>query len=142
MIDLDAIHDNFLALKAQAAGSRLIAVVKADAYGHGAKQVTECLRSEVDAFAVSSLGEALSLREFGIEDRIIVLTGFVDADELKAIQQFRLDPVIHQSRQMELLESFRGDVSIDCWMKVDSGMGRLGFRPDQAAVSGGPVEPL
>ena len=132
VIDLDAIHDNLLELKAQAPNSRMIAVVKADAYGHGVKQVTERLRNEVDAFAVSSFGEAISLREFGIEEKIIILTGFVDADELKAIHHYNLDPVVHQAQQIDLLEAFDGEIAVDCWMKIDSGMGRLGFRPDQA----------
>ena len=135
MIDLDAIHSNFLQLRAQAAGSRMIAVVKADAYGHGVKQVAERLRNDVDAFAVSSFGEAISLREFGIDQKVIIMTGFVDKDELAAICQYDLDPVVHQAAQIELIENYADLTDIDCWLKMDSGMGRLGFRPEDAAAA-------
>ena len=132
VIDLEALRHNYRFLKQAAGGNRLIAVVKADAYGHGATRVAEALASEADAFAVAAVGEALALREAGIEQRILVMGGFVSADELRTCIAFRIDPIIHHDYHLERL---RGEVdlgSIDVWLKIDSGMGRLGFPLDRA----------
>ena len=131
IIDLDAVRHNYRYLKQVAGGNRLIAVVKADAYGHGAVEVARALADDADAFAVAAVGEALALREAGIEQRILVMGGFVSADELRTCIAFRIDPVLHHAFHLERLESEVDLGSLDVWLKVDSGMGRLGFPLDR-----------
>ncbi len=131
IIDLDAVRHNYQFLKQAAGGNRLIAVVKADAYGHGAVEVARAL-ADADAFAVAAVGEAAALRDAGIEQKILVLGGFTSADELRTCIAFRLDPVLHHDFHLECLaaEADLGDV--DVWLKVDTGMGRLGFALERA----------
>jgi len=132
IIDLDALRHNYRYLKQAAGGNRLIAVVKADAYGHGATRVAQALAGEADAFAVAAVGEAMALREAGIEQKILVLGGFVDAGELQACIDLGVDPVLHHAFHLECLYDSPGLNDLDVWLKVDSGMGRLGFPLDQA----------
>ncbi len=129
LIDLDAIRHNYRYLKQISAGNRLIAVVKADAYGHGAIPVAKAL-TEADAFAVAAVGEARALREAGIKQKILVLGGFIRAEELQTCIQFDLDPVIHHQSHLDLLKAADEFNAMDVWVKVDSGMGRLGFNVD------------
>ena len=131
IIDLDALRHNYRYLKQAAGGNRLIAVVKADAYGHGATRVAEALAGDADAFAVAAVGEAAALRESGISQKILVLGGFVDAGELQSCIDLALDPVLHHSFHLECLYDSPGLNDLDVWLKIDSGMGRLGFQQDQ-----------
>ena len=130
IIDLEAIRNNYRYLKKIAAGSRLIAVVKADAYGHGAVEVAAAL-PEADAFAVAAVGEALALRRAGIEQKILVLGGFIRAAELQACIANQLDPVLHHQAHLDCLQDNGALDNIEVWVKVDSGMGRLGFPIDR-----------
>lgn len=126
LIDLDAIRHNYQLLKSTAADSRVIAVIKADAYGHGAIHVAQAL-SEADAFAVANLHEALQLREAGISQKILILGGVIDAQQMQLCIDHQLDPVIHQDWQIALLEQADRTCLIDVWLKFNSGMGRLGY---------------
>ncbi|MBT3204171.1 MAG: alanine racemase [Gammaproteobacteria bacterium] len=126
IIDLEAIRLNYQFLKSTAVDSQVIAVIKADAYGHGALEVAKAL-PDADAFAVATVLEAIPLREAGIKQKIIILGGVVDEDEMQNCIQFQLDPVIHQFWQIDLLENAEFSSSIDVWLKFNSGMGRLGF---------------
>ena len=127
IIDLDALRHNYRYLKQVAAGNRLIAVVKADAYGHGASAVAQALGDEADAFAVAALGEAVALREAGVTQRILVLGGFVSAAELRTCIERRLDPVLHHQFHLDCLQADPDLNDLEVWLKIDSGMGRLGF---------------
>jgi len=109
--------------------SKLIAVIKADAYGHGALKVAQILEPEVDGFAVARLTEGLALRNAGIKAKILVLQGFIQADELAAFQQYNLDAVVHAEYQVKLLENIDSIAAITAWLKIDSGMHRLGIHP-------------
>ena len=131
IIDLQAIRQNYRYLKRAAGDSRLIAVVKADAYGHGAGEVASAL-PEADAFAVAAVGEALDLRQLGITQKIIVMGGFTTADELEACIEARIDPVVHHDFHLDCLEAVANRAGLQCWVKFDSGMGRLGFALDAA----------
>jgi len=111
--------------------SKLIAVIKADAYGHGALKVAQILEPEVDGFAVARLTEGLALRSAGIKAKILVLQGFIQADELAAFQQYNLDAVVHAEYQVKLLEDVDLTGVITAWLKIDSGMNRLGIRPEE-----------
>lgn len=126
VIDLQAIRDNYRHLQSLAPDSRVIAVIKADAYGHGAVAVARAL-AEADAFAVATPMEARQLREAGIEQKILVLGGVLDAAQMQDCIDLALDPVIHQPGQVELLAAADRHRPVDVWLKFNSGMGRLGF---------------
>jgi alanine racemase len=128
IINLAALRDNYRYLKQLAGGCRLIAVVKADAYGHGAVEVARAL-PDADAFAVAAVGEAVALREAGIEQKILVLGGFIRADELQACVDHAIDPVLHHQFHLECLHNHPNLSDLEVWLKIDSGMGRLGFPP-------------
>ena len=130
VVDLDAIRHNYRFLKSTASDSKVVAVIKADAYGHGAIEVARAL-PDADAFAVATSMEALALRREGIINKIIVLGGVVDAKEMEDCIQHRLDPVIHQFWQIDLLARAQRQQPIDVWVKFNSGMGRLGFQARQ-----------
>jgi alanine racemase len=131
IIDLEAIRHNYGYLKQVAGGNHLIAVLKADAYGHGACEVAAALE-DADAFAVAATGEALALRKSGITQRILVMGGFVCADELQICIEHGLDPVLHHQFHLDCLQAARNLNDLDVWVKIDSGMGRLGFALDRA----------
>ena len=126
IIDLQALRDNYRFLKQTAGGKRLIAVVKADAYGHGAVEVARAL-GEADAFAVAAVGEAVALREAGITQKILVMGGFVHLEELQACVDHGLDPVLHHQFHLDCLRDRPDLRNVDVWLKIDTGMGRLGF---------------
>ena len=127
IIDLAAIRSNYQYLKSLSPESRLIAVVKADAYGHGALEVAQTLAPIADAFAVATSEEALQIRKAGIEQKILVMGGVVSADELQDCVDYQLDPVFHQDWQIALLSAISDSSQLEIWLKYNSGMGRLGF---------------
>ena len=127
-INHDALIHNFNRVKQLAPDSRIMAVIKADAYGHGMIQAARALH-QADGFAVACIKEAVALREAGILQPISVFQGFQTAEQLQQCIQYQLRPVIYQSQQIELLEkNVSGDLAV--WFKVDTGMGRLGIRQD------------
>lgn len=132
-VDLAALRHNLSLARASAPGSRVFAVLKADAYGHGLLKSAAALAA-ADGFAVSCLEEALPLREAGHRQRLLLLEGFFDAAEIAVLARERLDAVIHSNWQIELLERAVVSAPIDIWIKVDSGMHRLGFPPDRVAA--------
>ena len=131
IIDLAALRYNYSYLKRAGGGNRLIAVLKADAYGHGAIEVAEAL-PDADAFAVAAVGEARALREAGISQKILVMGGFVSAAELQVCIEYRFDPVLHHQFHLDCLQAATDLNDLDVWVKIDTGMGRLGFAPDRA----------
>lgn len=131
IINHDALVHNFNRVKQLAPDSRVMAVIKADAYGHGMIQSAKTLH-QADGFAVACIREALALREAEVQQPITVFQGFRTAEELQQAIKFQLRPVISQLHQLELLEqNAHGEASV--WLKVDTGMGRLGFRSEDAA---------
>jgi len=128
-IHLDAIRHNYRIAKASAPSSRALAVVKANAYGHGAIEVARALAPEADGFAVACLEEALELRESGIRDRILLLEGVFAPDELAQVDAAELTMVVHCREQLDWVLAARPERPLRCWIKVDSGMHRVGFAP-------------
>ena len=127
-INHDALVHNFNRVKQLAPNSRVMAVIKADAYGHGMIQAAKTLQ-QADGFAVACIKEAIALREAEIQQPISVFQGFQTAEQLQQCIKFQLRPVIYQRQQIELLEqNTHGRLSV--WFKVDTGMGRLGLRMD------------
>ena len=128
-IDLKALTDNAQALRKQASSRMFMAVVKADAYGHGATECAHALSEHVDAFAVAITEEALALRSAGIEHPILVLQGPHSADDLEAAVHASLWPAISNHDQLDWLK--QSNTQFDkVWIKCDTGMHRLGFSPD------------
>ncbi|MEO5703208.1 MAG: alanine racemase [Gammaproteobacteria bacterium] len=128
LIDLHALQHNLGRVRELAPASRVMAIVKADAYGHGSVRVAYGLAS-VDSFGVARLNEAITLREAGITQPIVLLEGFLDAAELPLICQHRLSVVVHHAAQIDMLERAVLSAPVPVWIKVDSGMHRLGFTP-------------
>ncbi|MCO7229171.1 alanine racemase [Halomonas sp. CnH100-B] len=131
-IDLDALRHNYQLACRCAPQSRSVAVIKADAYGHGALACARALEADVPAFAVACIEEALSLREGGIQAPIVLLEGIFSAEELALVDQHRLWISVHSVWQVEALLAYSSRQPIPVWLKVDSGMHRLGFSPEQA----------
>ena len=132
-IDLAALTANLQRVRTLAPGSRVLAVVKADAYGHG---VTACARAlDADGFALLTLDEALSLRDLGIGRPILLLEGFFDASDLPGLRAAAATPVIHHSEQIRMLELSSLPAPAQIFLKIDTGMHRLGFLPEQAEAA-------
>jgi alanine racemase len=130
-IDLDAIRSNFTLACSLAPQSKTIAVIKANAYGHGMLRVAEALRDEAPAFAVATIDEALELREAGIDTALLVLQGVTTPAACKTAASRKLTLVVHSAEQLEALIAAR--VSLPVWLKVDTGMHRLGLAPGDLA---------
>ncbi len=124
-----ALRNNLQRVRDLAPGCAVMAVIKANAYGHGLVAVARIL-GDADAFAVARLEEAVQLREAGIPGRIVVLGGFVAAGEIREAAALGLDLVVHSPWQVDLLEGVSGTDALEVWLKADTGMGRLGMEPD------------
>ncbi len=124
-IDFRALRENLRMIRRRANGSRIWAVIKANAYGHGLIPVGRVL-GEADGLAVSSLDEALALREAGIRQPILLLEGLFDRGEIQAAFQAKLEIVVHAEFGLALLESIPL-LWPRLWIKIDTGMNRLGF---------------
>ena len=128
LIDLDALRHNYR-LARQLGGGKALAIVKADAYGHGAVQCALALQDEADGFGVACIEEALELRAAGITAPILLMEGFFDADELPLIVQHQLWTAVATPAQVAALAQFHTSAQIGVWLKLDSGMHRLGLDP-------------
>lgn len=124
-----ALRHNLKRVRELAPGCPVLAVIKANGYGHGLLAVAEMLDT-ADGLAVARLEGALKLRKAGIGRRIVVFSGASTLEELKEAAEHHLDVVVHSPAQVALLEGSR--VTLDVWLKVDSGMGRLGVAPEAA----------
>ncbi|WP_426689402.1 alanine racemase [Rhodanobacter ginsengiterrae] len=134
-IHLGALRHNLARLKALAAPAQVMAVVKADAYGHGLERVARALGGEAEAFAVAALGDGLRLRAAGHRQRIVVLSGPDQAGDIAEMQRLGLDAAIHHEAQLAWLAEAvptRGHLRV--WLKIDTGMHRLGFAPERVAA--------
>ncbi len=125
-----ALQHNLAVVKQHAPNAKVMAVVKANGYGHGLINVAHGL-SATDAFAVLGLNEAIDLREAGFEHRILLLEGVFRAQELSVVASFGIDIVVHSFSQIDMLESAKLSRPIRIHLKMNSGMNRLGFTPDE-----------
>ncbi|HEX4241587.1 MAG TPA: alanine racemase [Steroidobacteraceae bacterium] len=126
-IDSGALRHNLEVVRRSAPGSRVMAVIKANGYGHGLTTVARALQS-ADAFAVARVDEGLTLREAGIRTRTVLLEGVFDAEQLAAAAAAGFELVVHTAEQIELLRAAPAGASFRVWLKLDSGMNRLGFK--------------
>ncbi|MDP2879054.1 MAG: alanine racemase [Sulfuricella sp.] len=128
-IDLSALRHNLGVARVHAPQSKVMAVIKANGYGHGMLRVARALEA-AEGFAVLNVDEAMALREAGFNQTILLLEGFFSADELPILAEYRLASVIHCLEQIEMLEMAGLPVKIEVFLKLNSGMNRLGFRPE------------
>lgn len=126
LIDLEALRHNYR-LARELGGGKALAVVKADAYGHGAVRCARALEAEADGFAVACIEEALELREAGIRAPILLLEGFFEAAELALIDAHDLWCVVQANWQIDAIARARPARPFTVWLKLDSGMHRLGL---------------
>jgi len=126
VINLAALKSNFQRIRQLAPRQKIMAVVKADAYGHGISRVARSL-PDADAFGVACLEEARQLRDAGINQPIVLLEGPFSAGELPQIQALALEIVIHHPDQFAMLKAAQGEQQLRAWLKIDTGMHRLGF---------------
>lgn len=133
LIDLQALQHNALQIRQLAPHSQIIAMVKADGYGHGLLPITQAL-SSVDSFGVARLEEALQLRDAGITKPIVVFNSVPSMKAITLIGQYQLSLVLHSPEQLENLEQAPLTAPIPVWLKIDTGLHRLGITEQQAAA--------
>lgn len=132
-VDLAALQHNCNIVKNKAPHSRLLAIVKSNAYGHGVVPVAHALYSHVDGFGVSCISEALQIRQSGgsVNKPLLLLKGVQTKEELELVDALQLATVVHDFHQIELLEKLKKNPHtppINVWFKIDTGMHRLGFQ--------------
>ncbi|MCR4302482.1 MAG: alanine racemase [Sulfuricaulis sp.] len=132
LLDAGALKHNLQQARLHAKTSRVMAVVKANGYGHGLAWVARTLGESADAFGVSSVEEAMQLRQAGVTRPICLLEGFFSTDDLSLLSRERLEPVIHHDGQIKALAVASKDLQLTVWLKVDTGMHRLGYQPATA----------
>lgn len=131
VIDCRALRHNLQRVRHMAPQSRVVAVVKANAYGHGLLEAAQALQ-DADCYGVARLSEALTLRAGGIIKPILLLEGFFSADELPLVAARGLETAVHSREQLQALEQATLDKPLTVWMKLDTGMHRLGVHPAEA----------
>jgi len=122
---LAALRHNLGVARRHAPHSRIWAVVKADAYGHGLVRVAQALAA--DGYAVLDLNEAVLLREAGISRPLLLLEGVFQPEDLATVDRYTLTPVVHDSEQILMLERARLSSQIAVLLKLNTGLNRLGF---------------
>lgn len=128
-IDFVALRHNFKIIRKQVGQRKIVAMVKSSAYGHTMAPIAKNL-PEVDAFGVAEVEEGVLLREAGITQPIIIMSRFTNKDQLPICLQFDLTLVVHQIEQLQLLEAAHLHQPISVWVKIDTGMHRLGLNQE------------
>jgi alanine racemase len=131
-IDRDALHHNARIARQLAGDARLLGVIKADGYGHGVLTVAEAISEHVDAFAVAFIDEAIEIRNAGFQHPIVLLEGCFSEAELPVCAHHNFQPVVHQQQQLDAILMSRMVRPLSVWLKVDTGMHRLGWSPAEA----------
>ncbi|MBM0108779.1 alanine racemase [Steroidobacter sp. S1-65] len=133
-IDASALRNNLAVVRRMAPRSRVIAVVKANGYGHGMIRVARAL-ADADGLGVARLADAVALREAGITQRILLLEGVFGAEQFALAAKEQCEIVVHSPEQLDVLEQFSGSHRFVVWLKLNSGMNRLGFRVSDFAAA-------
>ncbi|MGQ0659133.1 MAG: alanine racemase [Chromatiales bacterium] len=129
VINLAAARANLQRARELAPGARVMAVLKADAYGHGLTRMAEAF-ADADAFGVACLEEAIALRKSGVARPIVLLEGPFSAQEVAEIRRYWTDTAVHSEEQLAMIERQSGPATLDVWLKIDTGMHRLGIPPE------------
>jgi alanine racemase len=130
-IDLAALRHNYLVAKKHAGSAKAWAVVKANAYGHGLQRAARALVEVVDGFALLDLAEAVALRDAGVRQPILLLEGFFEPADVSLCAEYGLIPVIHNVEQLAMLRNAGLPVRLPVYLKLNTGMNRLGITPAQ-----------
>jgi alanine racemase len=133
-ISASALGHNLRVAQEHAANAKVWAVVKANAYGHGLLRAAKAFEA-ADGYAVLDFAEALQLRSAGVAKPILMLEGFFGPEDLPFVARHQLTPVIHNIEQIEILQKTPLEGAIDAYLKVNSGMNRLGFTMDNVRVA-------
>jgi alanine racemase len=131
-IDSAALKHNLAVVRRHAPRSRVLAVVKANAYGHGLMRAAAALAA-ADGFALLELEDAVRMREAGVRQRIVLLEGFFDPGELPVLVKHGLATVVHNMDQVAALDELAGSAKLDVLLKANTGMNRLGLAPSEYA---------
>lgn len=129
LIDLSKLEQNLTVIRRYAPNARIMAVIKANAYGHGLLYAAKALRN-ADGFAITELDAAIRLRNEGFHHPILLLEGFFSTVELAQFKQYQLSAVVHHRRQLEMLSASEHK-GLDIFIKLNTGMNRLGFSPEE-----------
>ena len=132
LVDTAALRHNLGTIRAYAPGAKVMAVVKANGYGHGLVSTVLAL-ADADCFAVARLEEGIALRSAGVRAPVVLLEGVFSAEQLAEAARHGFELVVHDPLQLRLLEAHRGTERFIIWIKMDTGMNRLGFRPEAFA---------
>jgi alanine racemase len=133
-IDTGALRHNLERVRNWAPRSKVMAVIKANAYGHGLAAVARALEA-ADSFAVARVDEGLTLRDAGIVKRIVLLEGVFDRIQQDAAAKAGFELVVHTAEQIDLLREAGAGEPFKVWLKLDSGMNRLGFKGEAFAAA-------
>ncbi|WP_428035351.1 alanine racemase [Amphritea sp.] len=129
-VDLDAIRHNYRLARSLNSAGHAVAIIKANAYGHGAVEVAKALEAEADAFGVACIEEAVELIDAGIEKPVLLLEGYFETSELDYISEQGMWCAVHSLAQIEQIAAASLSKPITVWLKMNSGMNRLGVHPD------------
>jgi len=135
-INLSAIKHNYLTSRQKTQNRKAYAVIKANAYGHGSLEVAQALSGVADGFAMLNLEDALTLRKAGIKQPMVLLEGPFDKQETILMAAHQIAGAIHSEHQIAwLADDHLGNTTFEAWLKVNSGMNRLGFLPRQVRLA-------
>jgi alanine racemase len=126
-LNLSALRHNVKRIRALAPQAKILAMVKANAYGHGLVPIAQAL--DVEGFGVSCSEEALCLRQAGLKQRIVLMEGVFSSEELPLLARYELDTVLHDQSQLSFLTQNPLPGPVNVWLKINTGMNRLGFLP-------------
>ncbi|SFM75644.1 alanine racemase [Marinobacter zhejiangensis] len=131
-IDLEALRHNYRLAQELAGSASAMAVIKADGYGHGIRAVARALADDVRCFAVACLEEALAVRDEGLEQTVVLLQGVHSEQDMVTCACLGFELVVHSDYQLDWVLNSTERVPV--WVKVNSGMNRLGYRPSELPV--------
>ncbi|MFZ3037924.1 MAG: alanine racemase [Rugosibacter sp.] len=127
-LDWAALRHNHAIVRQTAPQAKIWSVIKANAYGHGVLGAAKALQPVADGFAVIEIEQAIALRQAGMQQPILLMEGFYQANELPCFAQWQLTPVLHAMWQVEALVAAKWRLPV--YLKIDTGMHRLGFTPE------------
>ena len=132
VIDLKALSSNYRLIQTMSPDSKILAVLKANGYGHGLERIAKALPA-ADAFGVARIDEALALRAAGIVKPIVLLEGFFAETDIDILAVNNLQTIVHNTQQLDAIMNANLEKPLKVWLKIDTGMHRLGINPEQLA---------
>tara|TARA_R110000737_G_scaffold305191_1_gene312720 strand:- start:1482 stop:2561 length:1080 start_codon:yes stop_codon:yes gene_type:complete len=130
IIDLAALSNNYRLIRSLSPKAKILAVLKANGYGHGLELIAKALPN-ADAFGVARIDEALALRAAGIVKPIVLLEGFFAQEDIAILAANNLQTIVHNEQQLTAIVNAKLDTPLKIWLKIDTGMHRLGINPEQ-----------